>query len=134
MFEDTITNNTSKKYQKAVDFFNFIENEKLLDNIDINSKIHEKVELTIGEQTIFINKHAEVRFFEIFLTIDNFKHLQTLKLTKKEFNKLYKKSRVWIYNKEENLKWITMKNNYSKKDIEFIHNNLWFKDFGFGGI
>jgi hypothetical protein len=129
MFENTITKSTTKKYKRAIDLFNLIQNEKLLDNINFLDKERQIVETTIGDDTFFIQKRYVCGCLEIIVRKDNSEYLRSLKLKKKEFDRLFKVNRVYIYKKDEHKDFIGFKGSYSQKYTEFIHDDLWYKDF-----
>lgn len=129
MFEETITEKTSKKYARAVEFLNFILNHNLLDKININEKNEESITEVMGEYELFIRKMYLNDVLEIYVRIDNFNDLYSKKIKKTEMRNLRHIRKFWIYDKDQNREYIKFKKDYSTTKREFIHNHFWFKGF-----
>ena len=132
----------TKRYKQAHLFLNeFLSThiDKLETDFDLESTKHElKYYPADGGFVWCIQKFSlwdyRLNKFVLEFRVDchNLKYLQSKKMTKKEYSQRRVKKTCFVYIVDQNLRFIPpalLKNKHNKKEVMFIHDKYWFKDF-----
>ena len=125
----------TKKYQDSLLFFNDIINNGYLKELDLDNEDEEIKVYPINEEFKWVVKkwyignalEIKVEYHNLRYLMDNQKNI-----TKKEFNRRKVTKSCYIYSVKQNLQYLPsnlINTKYNKKHIQFIHDELWFKDF-----
>ena len=125
----------TKKYQESLLFFNDIINNGYLKELNLDNEDEEINVYPINDEfkwavkKFYIGNALEIKveYHNLRYLMDNQKNM-----TKKEFNRRKVTKSCYIYFVKQNLQYLPsnlINTKYNKKHIQFIIDELWFKDF-----